>query len=232
MIDTKPLWAYMEIDMKIEAAEGKLKKSKAYTLALKLRNTVKASRDAMAKADAEVPALRDEIAQLEKQALTLAAEAQSTQFTAEQTMTAEQIKPKLDALQEVLQRMDIIDKQIVALIDRVSKQEKSLAENAANEPKWVKGFEDARAAFEKEKAEATPAIDAHKAKLTELESAVDAALLARYKTIRQTKVPPMAKLLGDQCGGCSMSVPSTVVRAVKAGNKIVECENCGRIISQ
>jgi len=45
-------------------------------------------------------------------------------------------------------------------------------------------------------------------------------------------VPPMARLLGDQCGGCNMSMPSVVLRAIKGGSTIVECETCGRIIIQ
>ena len=55
-------------------------------------------------------------------------------------------------------------------------------------------------------------------------------LVKRYKTIRKKHAVPLAKLEGERCGGCNMSLPTTVVRSVVSGTEIVECENCGRIL--
>ena len=59
---------------------------------------------------------------------------------------------------------------------------------------------------------------------------VDAALLERYTSIKKRASPPMALLSGDLCGGCNMSLPQAVLRKIKAGADVVECENCGRIL--
>ena len=40
----------------------------------------------------------------------------------------------------------------------------------------------------------------------------------------------MALIKGDQCGGCNISLPSLVVNSVREGQKLIECENCGRIL--
>jgi predicted nucleic acid-binding Zn-ribbon protein len=56
--------------------------------------------------------------------------------------------------------------------------------------------------------------------------------LEKYKNIKLHSVPPMARLQNDQCGGCNMSLPSVVLRSIKAGGTIVECETCGRMILQ
>ena len=53
--------------------------------------------------------------------------------------------------------------------------------------------------------------------------------MERYRDIKKHSVPPLAALLGDQCGGCNMSLPSSVSRKVKAG-ELVECETCGRLL--
>jgi len=42
----------------------------------------------------------------------------------------------------------------------------------------------------------------------------------------------MARLIGDQCGGCNTSQPSALLRKIKSGTEIVECETCGRMIIQ
>lgn len=59
---------------------------------------------------------------------------------------------------------------------------------------------------------------------------VEAKLLERYRAIKQHSTPPMALLVGDQCGGCHMTLPSVMLRDIQSGEKIVECDNCGRII--
>ena len=76
-----------------------------------------------------------------------------------------------------------------------------------------------------------------KAKLEEIKAeadkeavGIDPKLMQRYKDIRKHCFPPMALLDGDRCGGCNMSLPSVVMRDIRSGEKLVECDNCGRII--
>ena len=40
----------------------------------------------------------------------------------------------------------------------------------------------------------------------------------------------MAKLIDGQCSGCFMSLPNATLLELKENQKIVECDNCGRII--
>ena len=58
---------------------------------------------------------------------------------------------------------------------------------------------------------------------------IEPEFMERYETIKRRSVPPLAALYGDQCGGCNMSLPSSVSRRVKAG-ELVECETCGRLL--
>nr|MDD6335077.1 C4-type zinc ribbon domain-containing protein [bacterium] len=60
---------------------------------------------------------------------------------------------------------------------------------------------------------------------------IEPRAMERYLQIRQHRLPPLARLTGDQCSGCSMQLPAAAVRDVKSGEKWVECENCGRILS-
>ena len=56
-------------------------------------------------------------------------------------------------------------------------------------------------------------------------------LYEKYKRLRNNKImPAIVRLLGEsQCGGCFMELSVDCKTKLNA-NKIVECENCGRII--
>ena len=66
---------------------------------------------------------------------------------------------------------------------------------------------------------------------TEQESGkIEPDLLEKYRTIKQHCTPPMAKLIDGQCSGCFMSLPSATMLEMKNGDKLVRCDNCGRIL--
>lgn len=60
---------------------------------------------------------------------------------------------------------------------------------------------------------------------------IDPVLLEKYATIKKHCTPPVARLYGDQCGGCNMSLPQVTLRKFKNA-QYIECENCGRLIIQ
>ncbi|MGN0767227.1 MAG: zinc ribbon domain-containing protein [Christensenellales bacterium] len=73
-------------------------------------------------------------------------------------------------------------------------------------------------------------LDALKAEAAEKEKPIPADVLEKYKAICKRYQMPMAKLENDRCGECSMSLPASVAHSVAMGNRIIECENCGRIL--
>ena len=68
-----------------------------------------------------------------------------------------------------------------------------------------------------------------KARVEKEAANVDADMMARYLEVKQHVTPPIAQLNGDRCGFCNMSMPAAVMNEVGSG-KIVECDNCGRIL--
>ena len=66
--------------------------------------------------------------------------------------------------------------------------------------------------------------------LASLLAALTSNLLLRYRQIKQHVSPPMAKLVGNQCGGCFMTLPSASLKKIVSEDAVVECDNCGRIL--
>ena len=230
-MDLTPLWAYQKVDMQIENIESTLKKSQARRTALKLRAYINEQSTYRAACEESLQTLTGKLSELKTQAEALAKQATERSFSADEDMQSEQLAEKLDALQDVLQRMESTDAQLVAFIEEMEEQTKKLADAQKNIPIARREYNEAKAIFDKEMADATPGLQTLQAQRAECAKTVDDALLKRYEQIRQNRLPPIAKLLGEQCGGCSMQLPSTAIRTLKAGQRIVECENCGRILS-
>ena len=61
----------------------------------------------------------------------------------------------------------------------------------------------------------------------------DAALLKRYETIRaKAGGIGIARVEGNDCGGCRMTLPSSIVKAVRESPDVQTCENCGRLLTR
>ena len=93
-------------------------------------------------------------------------------------------------------------------------------------------FEQLKAQYDAETPEKKAALDAQRAVAKEKAQGIDPQLMEHYNAIRKHILPPMARLIGDQCSGCNTSQPSALLRKIKSGSEIVECETCGRMIIQ
>ena len=62
-------------------------------------------------------------------------------------------------------------------------------------------------------------------------SAVDPAMLATYDRLRRAhQGKGIAKLDRNLCTGCRISLPTNMVNKARAGNALVQCPNCERIL--
>ena len=87
-------------------------------------------------------------------------------------------------------------------------------------------------AYEAEYKEQMRQLEEKRAQVQARARDIDPALLEKYNVIKKHCIPPVARLYGDQCGGCNMSLPQVTLRKFKNDAKYIECENCGRLIIQ
>ena len=84
-------------------------------------------------------------------------------------------------------------------------------------------YDEQKEAYEKRQTELM-------AQLEEMGKKIEPEQLVRYNVIKRQAFPPLARVYGDQCGGCNMSLPSATIRMIKAGKDYVECETCKRLL--
>ena len=93
-------------------------------------------------------------------------------------------------------------------------------------------FDQLKQVYDKEIKDKKAELDAQRAVAAQKAALVDKALMAEYLAIKKHISPPMARLIGDQCSGCNTAQPSALLRKIKSGTVLVECETCGRMIIQ
>lgn len=122
-------------------------------------------------------------------------------------------------------RKDITD--AIAFLEKATADYKETYTRAG---KAKKEYDAVRAACEGEAAEAKPEREQAVAAADKLKAGIDPALLKRYTAIRSNYSNPIATVENNQCSGCRMSLPTSIVKKVASGTGLVECENCGRIL--
>ena len=55
-------------------------------------------------------------------------------------------------------------------------------------------------------------------------------IIAEYTRIKGFRANPVAVLEDNRCNGCNMQLPAGVAVQIAKGDKIITCENCGRIL--
>ncbi|MFA5575731.1 MAG: C4-type zinc ribbon domain-containing protein [Tissierellaceae bacterium] len=73
-------------------------------------------------------------------------------------------------------------------------------------------------------------VASEKKKILELEEEIKEGLLDKYYAIKKNKGTGMAQVRNGVCSGCNMLLPTILLDRLHEDDKIICCENCGRIL--
>lgn len=227
------LWDYQQADVEAERQENAMKRSPTRQRLLKYQEYLREQKAANARLEEEVhamgdrmDALKDAIAHTEEQLRAL-----HDRFEAERPEDSDGMQNYIQETQRLLQNVSGYEQEVRRIrkdaADRDS-QQRDIVQRAAK----VRGdYDRLKAEYDVEYKENLKKLEELRATVAEKAKGIEPSHLEKYKAIKQHSMPPLAQLSGDQCGGCRMSLPSAVVRSVRAGTP-VECESCGRLLIQ
>ena len=226
------LWQFMQVDMEADHFEGRMRQSANRQKLMKQRDFLKAQQANMKKLESDVAvmqdrleAVQDEAERLEKVLASLAEE-----FEKNPPATVEDAQKQSEAVQKLLDTLSRYEAELQKMrkdADTKDRQQKEIRVRAA---KTKMEFDQLKVEYDKEFKADTSKLQDMRAKTEQEAKKVDPQLLAKYRSIKQHCTPPMAKLVNGQCSGCFMSLPSATLLDIKNGDRIVECDNCGRIL--
>ena len=226
------LWQFMQVDMEADGFETKMRQSANRQKLIKQRDFLKDQQANMKKLESDVAvmqdrleAVTDEDARLEKVLANLSAEIEANPPASveEAQKQAESVQKLLDTISRYEQELQKMRKDA----DVKDRQQKEIRVRAA---KTKQEFDQLKGEYDKEFKADTVTLQKMRARTDEEAKKVEPKLLEKYKSIKQHCTPPMAKLVNDQCSGCFMSLPSATLLDIRNGTRIVECDNCGRIL--
>lgn len=226
------LWQFMQVDMEADNFESKMRQSPNRQKLIKARDFLKDQQANMKKLENDVAvmqdrlaAISDEAARLEKSVAALSEElnANPPADVAEAQKQAESVQKLLDTLNRYEAELQRMRKDA----DNKDRQQKEIRVRAA---KTKQEFDQLKGVYDKEFKADTARLQKMRERTEQESKKVDPGLLGKYKSIKQHCTPPMAKLINGQCSGCFMSLPSATLLDIRSGSRLVECDNCGRIL--
>jgi predicted nucleic acid-binding Zn-ribbon protein len=144
---------------------------------------------------------------------------------------------ELDGLEKDLQmhkrhRSDLDDK-LLTLMDSVEQALRQTEEKALT----LRRIEETRAGNVEHLAHEKEALARRLSELgvqrEQTRAALDADALRQYDHLRRTKAGrAVSQIKHSSCGICGVAVPSGLINRVHAGEEIVLCSSCGRILAQ
>lgn len=225
------LWDYQQADVEAGKLESSIKRSPMRQKLVKYRDYLLEQQGIMKRIESEfsamldrLEALKDAVAHTEEQLKSLQAK-----IAAEPPATSADAAQSIADAKRFLANITAFEQEIRRIRKDADDRERLQHDVKVRYAKAKAEFERTKVDYEEESKEKLKELENLRAVVAEREKLIDPEHLTLYRTIKQHSFPPLAKLLGDQCGGCNMSLPSVVLRNIRAG-KQVECETCGRLL--
>lgn len=229
------LWHYQQAELETERLEAKLKSTPSRQKLNRLYAFLSEQQSAIASIQKNMEAKRQTVDKLQGQVEELEHkyELELSEFEimkGDDECTAAEMTESRKSVERLIKNMDSARRELFDTVAWIEKTMAEYKETYSKAAKAKKEYDVARAECEKEANDAKPELDKAKAEQAKAAAGVDEELLARYKRIKSHHAMPMARVENNQCSGCNMSLPTSTVKRVAAGDGIVECENCGRIL--
>lgn len=226
------LWKFMQVDMEADGFESKMRQSPNRQKLVKARDFLKDQQANMKKLENDVAVMQDRLEAVEDEAARLekVLEGVTEEFNNNPPATAEDAQKQAESVAKLLDTLQRYEAELAKMrkdADTKDRQQKEIRVRAA---KTKMEFDQLKVEYDKEFKADTAKLQEMRAHTEQEAKKVDAGLLAKYRSIKQHCTPPMAKLVNGQCSGCFMSLPSATLLDIRSGDRIVECDNCGRIL--
>ena len=226
------LWQFMQVDMEADRFENKMRQSAIRQKLIKQRDFLKDQQANMKKLETEVAVMQDRLEAVEDEADRLEKVLANLSAELEQNPPAdiEEAQKQTEAVQKLLDSLSRYEQELAKMrkdADTTDRQQKEIRVRAA---KTKMEFDQLKVEYDKEFKADTATLQKMRDRTEQESKKVEPGLLAKYRNIKQHCTPPMAKLINGQCSGCFMSLPSATLLELRSGDRIMECDNCGRIL--
>ncbi len=226
------LWKFMQVDMEADKFEAEMRQAPTRLKLLKQRDFLLEQQGNMKRIETEVATMADRLDAIEDEAKRLSALLDKELKALEEAppQDQEEVDKAVASMQKLVDSLTRYEQELQKIRKDSDTRDRQQREIRVRAAKTKAEYDQLKKVYDVEFKADSQKLKALREKTEQASRSVEGKLLERYRTIKQHSTPPMALLVGDQCGGCHMTLPSVMLRDIQSGEKIVECDNCGRIL--
>lgn len=231
------LWEYQQKDMALEQFKAELKDTPTRKRLVKLQRYLKNSQKKVNSLESKALQIQEAMQSIEKQYAALETDLEELEKDIgyyseceDEELDAEQIKAVMQHASELVGQSESLKTELQAMQEEVEQSDQTVRELLQKMLSAKKEYDGLKLEHQKE-------LDGGKEEQQKLEEAVNAAaqgispeIIAEYTRIKGFRVNPVAVLEDNRCNGCNMQLPAGIAAQIAKGDKIITCENCGRIL--
>ena len=226
------MWQFMQVDMEADRFENKMRQSANRQKLIKQRDFLKDQQTNMKKLEGDLAVMQDRLAAVQDEAerLEKVLEGLATEIEANPPASIEDADRQAESVAKLLDSLTRYEQELQKMRKDAEAKDRLQKEIRVRAAKTKQDFDQLKVEYDKEFKADTDTLQKMRAH-TEAESKkIPAELLEKYNATKQHVTPPMAKLVNGQCSGCFMSLAGATLLDIRSGDKIVVCDNCGRIL--
>lgn len=226
------LWQFMQVDMEAGRFENKMRQSENRQKLLKQRTFLMDQQTNMKKLESEIAVMQDRLEAIHDEAdrLDKLLAAAAAEIETNPPATAEDADKRAESVQKLVDSLSRYEQELQKLRKDSETKDRQQKEIRVRAAKTKIEYDQLKQVYDTEFKKDSAQLQKLRADIEKEAAKVEPKLLERYRSIKQHCTPPMARLIDGQCSGCFMSLPSATLLELKEGNRIVECDNCGRIL--
>ncbi len=225
------LWDYQTADIEVENISREIKRSPNRLQLVKYRDSLLSLQKQLEHIEDEVVTMQDRLEALADAVQRTENQIQGIQekIQEKEPENTEETERYIADVKRLIGNLNDYEAEIKRIRTDSVEREKLQRDVKLRAARTKKEFDKLKVDYDAEFKEMNERLNAAKAKAEEAAKPLAQAYLDKYQTIKRHSFPPLARMIGSQCTGCNMSLPSGVVKDVQSG-KEVECETCGRLL--
>lgn len=233
----KALWEYQAAEAELEQMERSLKNTETRKKLIRQQQLFQNNQQHLKQLEQESVIANNKMMEISAQADAL--KKQMEQKDAEISESAEydledlfleDVREIIKECEGIKSAIEMNKRKLVDIMHKLEKSETDIKETLVKMSHAKKAFDQLKAAHSLELEAGKGDLEKVRANVAKAAKSVDKELMEKYKEIKQHRPNPVAYFKNKRCQGCNMELPSGVLQDMKAGDKIVLCENCGRIL--
>lgn len=231
------LWEYQEIDLALEKRRKELADTPTRRKLVQITGVIKNAQNALAEMENTARVQQNSISELDGKNKALIADLEDLSKDmgyysecGDDELDQKEIEEFIKNCEKANEASGAVKKQLTSLKNELEQSEKQIVEQIQRLKAAKVKYDALRAEYETEMKDNSGETAELEAKLKEKEAALGSELMAEYRRIKGIRQNPVAMLRDNRCSGCRMQLPERVTTDITGTDRIVECENCGRIL--